>query len=310
MIASMFLDRFDRRKALAVTMFGLVCGTVAGGFATGLHSLMAARILAGMFGGPATSLSLSIVTDVVPPDRRGKAGSRTGRLLHRAVLGVPAGLELARIGGWRLPFFAVAGLGLVVAASAILLMPPLRLHLSEEAQREQALVDRSFFGRPAVLLALLSTATITMAAFALVPNLSAYYQFNLGVPRERLGLLYMVGGALGFFSTRVRWNALRIDSAHRWCRCSGPCWCSLDPVLRLLHASAGRAGAGHSSSLSWSPIHSETSRSRRFPHGCHFAGERARFMSSQSAVANILPRRQPRASWARPCWSSFPAERW
>src|SRR6188768_1764270 len=46
MFASMFLDRFDRRKALAVTMFGLVCGTVAGGFATGLHSLMAARILA------------------------------------------------------------------------------------------------------------------------------------------------------------------------------------------------------------------------------------------------------------------------
>ncbi|HVE83517.1 MAG TPA: MFS transporter, partial [Myxococcales bacterium] len=33
-----FLDRFDRRKAVAVAMFGLVVGTAAGGFAWGLGS--------------------------------------------------------------------------------------------------------------------------------------------------------------------------------------------------------------------------------------------------------------------------------
>src|SRR5688500_17567078 len=51
-----FLDRFDRRRALAVALAGLVLGTVAGGFATGLPSLLGARILAGAFGGPATAL--------------------------------------------------------------------------------------------------------------------------------------------------------------------------------------------------------------------------------------------------------------
>jgi predicted MFS family arabinose efflux permease len=36
------------------------------------------------------------------------------------------------------------------------------------------------------------------ATFALVPNLAAFLQFNAGWPRERLGLLYMLGGVLSF----------------------------------------------------------------------------------------------------------------
>jgi predicted MFS family arabinose efflux permease len=37
---ALFLDRFDRRSALALAMLGLVVGTAAGAFATGLGSLM------------------------------------------------------------------------------------------------------------------------------------------------------------------------------------------------------------------------------------------------------------------------------
>jgi predicted MFS family arabinose efflux permease len=36
--------------------------------------------------------------------------------------------------------------------------------------------------------------------FVLIPNLAAYWQFNFGYPRERLGLLYLVGGLLSFFT--------------------------------------------------------------------------------------------------------------
>lgn len=54
-----------------VTLLGLVVGTAAGGMATGLGSLMAARVLAGSFGGPATALSLSIIADVILPSAAG-----------------------------------------------------------------------------------------------------------------------------------------------------------------------------------------------------------------------------------------------
>jgi predicted MFS family arabinose efflux permease len=47
--AATFLDRFDRRKALAVAMLGLVIATAAGGLATGLGTMLAARVLAGAF---------------------------------------------------------------------------------------------------------------------------------------------------------------------------------------------------------------------------------------------------------------------
>ncbi|KYF74345.1 hypothetical protein BE11_01010 [Sorangium cellulosum] len=42
----------------------------AGGLATGPPSLLAARVLAGAFGGPATSIAFSIVADAIPPAPR------------------------------------------------------------------------------------------------------------------------------------------------------------------------------------------------------------------------------------------------
>ncbi|MBL8720617.1 MAG: MFS transporter, partial [Myxococcales bacterium] len=57
LVGALFLDRFDRRSALVLSMLGLALGTAAGAFACGLPSLMLARVLAGAFGGPATSVS-------------------------------------------------------------------------------------------------------------------------------------------------------------------------------------------------------------------------------------------------------------
>src|SRR5438874_11923774 len=132
---SFFLDRFDRRPALFLAMLGLVAGTALGGFATGMPSLMAARLLAGFFGGPATSLSFSIIADVVPPQRRGTAmGIVMGAFSVASVLGVPVGLELARHLGWQAPFLAVAGLGAAIALGAVFLLPPLRGHLAQRAE--------------------------------------------------------------------------------------------------------------------------------------------------------------------------------
>ncbi|MDC0681599.1 MULTISPECIES: MFS transporter [Sorangium] len=200
-----FLDRFDRRSALAVAMLGLVAGTAAGGFATGLPSLMAARVLAGAFGGPATSVSFSIVADVIPPERRGKAmGVVMASFSVASVLGVPAGLELARRGGFPLPFFAVAALGLLVAGLAIFLLPSMRDHLTDARPSGSSLGDLgALLGRPIVLLSYATTAILTVASFLVIPNISAYVQYNLGYPRERLGLLYFVGGLVSFFAMRA-----------------------------------------------------------------------------------------------------------
>jgi predicted MFS family arabinose efflux permease len=206
-VGSRFLDRFDRRRALALAMLGLVVGTLGGAFAQSFATLIVARVVAGLFGGPATSISLAILADAVPPERRGRAmGAVMGSFAAASVLGVPAGLELALRGTWRTPFIAVAGLGLLVVGGVFLLMAPQRNHLvrgaglaAQAAQRSMA----AFLADPLVRLSYLSTATAFLGVFAVVPNLATFFLFNRGYPAGNLSWLYMVGGVVSFFAMRT-----------------------------------------------------------------------------------------------------------
>ena len=56
---------------------------------------------------------------------------------------------------------------------------------------------------PASWTGLATTALLTFSGFLLIPNLSAFLQFNLGWPRDDLGLLYMLGGTLSFVALRL-----------------------------------------------------------------------------------------------------------
>jgi predicted MFS family arabinose efflux permease len=201
-VGSLFLDRFDRRAALGVAMLGLMLGTAAGGLATGLWSLLGARLLAGAFGGPATSIALAMIADTVPLERRGKAmGAVMGAFAAASVLGVPAGLELARLVSWRAPFFAVAALSLLVTSGVLLRLPPMVGHRARAA--EQSSKPRVPLLDSLTLRSLAGTALTALGVFAIVPNLSTYVQHNLGYPREHLGILYMVGGVASFIATRL-----------------------------------------------------------------------------------------------------------
>jgi predicted MFS family arabinose efflux permease len=204
-IGSTFLDRFDRRKALGVAMFGLAAATALGALATGMVSLLLTRVLAGVFGGPATSLSIAAVSDVVPAARRGRAlGTVMAAFSVASVLGVPAGLELARVISWRAPFVGVALLAAVVTTLALLALPPLRSHLTGTEQRGSEpplelppLIDKL------ALLSLANTFAVMFGVFLVVPNIASYFLFNLDYPRDQLGFLYLVGGAASFVTLRV-----------------------------------------------------------------------------------------------------------
>ncbi|MGZ3445502.1 MAG: MFS transporter [Myxococcaceae bacterium] len=200
-IGSTFLDRFDRRPALAVTMTGLVLGTFAGGLAWNFESLLAARCLAGAFGGPATSLALSIIADAVPPERRGKAmGAVMGAFSVASVLGVPLSLQLSVWAGWRLPFLVVGGLGLGVTAAVAASLPSLRAHLG---RRAPGISRGPRLFRPLVLTSYAMTAVTMGSGFLVIPNISSYLQANLGLPRNQLQWVYGIGGVVSFVTLRL-----------------------------------------------------------------------------------------------------------
>lgn len=285
LVGMLFLDRFDRRHALAVAMLGLVSGTAAGGFAQGLPSLLAARVLAGACGGPAAALSLSIIADLIPAERRGRAlGAVMGAFSVASVLGVPLGLEAARLGGWRAPFLGTAVLGLIVAAAAIILLPPFRAHL-EASPGERPSPPWAMLRRPAVVYALAAVASVMVAGFAIIPNLSAYLQHNLGYPREHLGLLYFVGGIVSFVAMRYVGGIVDRRGAPR-----------VAAVATLLFVAV--LALGFVRPASWLPVLAlfvgfmvanslravaMSTLTTRVPG----PAERARFMSTQSAVQHL-----------------------
>ena len=200
-LGASFLDRFDRRKALAVAITGLVAGTAAGALAQGLATMILARVVAGAFGGPATSLALSIVADVVPPTRRGRAMSIVmGAFSIASIAGVPVGLQLSVWFGWRVPFLAVAGLGLVIVVLALGRMPSLTGHITNGGADVKPLDRmRALWGDATIRLALLTNALVFMTAFLVIPNIAAHLLQNLGYPRPRLSPAYTVGGVVSLF---------------------------------------------------------------------------------------------------------------
>ena len=202
-LGSLFLERFDRRSALVVTLVGLAVGTAMGGLAQGLTSLIVARVVAGLFGGPATSLAFAIVSDAIPSRRRGWGmGIVMGGFAVASVLGVPAGLNLAKLGGWRTPFWGVAALIAIAAIAALRLLPPLRAHL-ERATADPSPVSSlvAIVKKPVVALSLAMTALTMTSVFIVIPNIPAFVQFNLGF--QHLDLLYLLGGVMSFATTRV-----------------------------------------------------------------------------------------------------------
>ncbi len=222
-IGTLYLDRLDRRRALGIAMTGLVSATALGGLALGFHTLVVARVLAGFCGGPAASLALAIVADSVAPERRGRAMGYVGGAFSAAsVLGVPIGLWLAEWGGaddgWRVPFFAVSALGFITIFFAIRIMKPQRAHMTGLTAfdlRERLGALKEIGLRPTTILGFSATYLSLFGNFLLIPNMSAYFQFNLGYPRDNLSALYFCGGIVSFFGMRYVGRLIDRQGAFR-----------------------------------------------------------------------------------------------
>ncbi|HYE52262.1 MAG TPA: MFS transporter [Azospirillaceae bacterium] len=210
--AALFIDRFDRRTALAAAMGGLILSNLASAAALGFATMVAARTLAGLFAGPAMALAVAIVADNVPPERRGQAmGTVMGSLSLASVLGVPAGLELSDLAGWRAAFLAVAVMGAAIVAGALWLLAPQRAHLAAAlAATDKGLARLArIAGRPGAPLALALVGVSIMPGFLTLTNLATFATFNLGFPQEHLSVVYFAGGVVSFFG--MRWTGRLVD---------------------------------------------------------------------------------------------------
>lgn len=136
LIASFFVDRFDRKQVLLFGYGGFIIGTIGCAIAPGYFSLMAARVMAGLFGGLIGAQVLSIIGDTFPFQRRGVAmGSLTAAFSLASVLGVPFGLFLANLTSWHAPFYLVGSLAIVIFILVWKYIPSMTAHMESAAEK-------------------------------------------------------------------------------------------------------------------------------------------------------------------------------
>lgn len=189
-----FMDRFDRRKVLLIAYAGFFMGTLACALSHTAGMLLASRAICGAFGGVSGATIMAIVGDVVPPARRASGMAVImGAFAAAAALGVPFGLFLAQKFRWEMPFFLVAGMGVVVWLFIYITLPPLRAHLEDTPLHHFTaffeLLRDDNAGR-----ALLFMSALVMGHFAIIPLLAPFMVTNIGLPENKLFLIYFVGG--------------------------------------------------------------------------------------------------------------------
>jgi len=203
LLASSYIDRFGRKRLLLVLYSLFALATLACGLAPTYAALMAARIAAGLFGGVLWALSQTIVADVIPFERRGRAmGIVMTAFSVSTVAGVPLGLFAATHFSWHAPFFGIAALCAVVLLFMALTLPRLDQHV-HQARGHSALgrirlvlVDRNH------LWAFLFSTLLMFAGFTVIPYITLYTQSTAGLRPEHIPYIYLCGGSATLLSSR------------------------------------------------------------------------------------------------------------
>ena len=195
------LDRFDRKRALLVLYLGFAVGTLFCALAPNYRLLVAARVVAGAFGGVAGALILAIIGDVIPEERRGAAmGLVMSSFSVASICGVPLGLVLANTLSWHLPFYVLAGLSFLILAVSARVLPPLRAHLHHGRGQHPVARMVAVLSHADHQMAFLFMALLSFTGFIIFPNIANYMVYNVGLTEKQLPLIYLAGGLFTVFS--------------------------------------------------------------------------------------------------------------
>ncbi|HET8869733.1 MAG TPA: MFS transporter [Aquabacterium sp.] len=233
-LASLVIDRFERKRALLFLYAGFVVATLGCGLAPTYLSLMLARIAAGVFGGVLGALVQTIVGDAIPFERRGQAmGVVMSAFSMSTVAGVPLSLWLASWGGWHVPFIAIAVVSVGVWLLAGRAVPVLNHHLLREGRRSNWHELREVLEDGNHWRAFALSCLIVAGSFSIIPYITIYTTTNVGVRTDQVPLIYLAGGVATLFTSRL-WGWL----ADRWGKVSTfrlVCAIAAVPMLALTH---------------------------------------------------------------------------
>lgn len=142
-----FSDRYGRRPALLLGLVGFSLAFGLFGLGTSFWQLLGARLLGGVLAAATQPAIMSYTVDITPPERRNVALGMVGAAFGLGALAGPVVGGLLSDFGYRVPFFATAGIGAFTAlAVAVFVRESLTPEIREETRRRRALLAGSGLG--------------------------------------------------------------------------------------------------------------------------------------------------------------------
>ena len=195
LLAAGFADKFDRKTLLVFFYGGFIIGTFLCGIAPTYHTLVAARIFTGIFGGVMGSIAMAIITDIFELNQRGRVmGIVQMGFAASQVLGIPVGLHFANLWGWHAPFLMIVIFSILILLVILFYLQPVVSHLNQKNERNVLAHFKHVLMLKNYRIAFLSTALLSIGGYLLMPFGSAFAVNNLGVSQEQLPMIFMFTG--------------------------------------------------------------------------------------------------------------------
>ena len=199
-LTAFFVNDFDRKKILLTAYAGFLLGTLACGVAPTYNFLLVSRTVAGVFGGMIGAQVISIIADLIPFERRGKAmGMVMAAFAVASTFGVPFALYLANLFSWHAPFLFVGSIGFLLIPLLWKNIPPMNNHMSNSKEGRLNVFSTVLKSRNQ-RLALLFSGLMFMGHFIIIPFINPFLEFNKGFDRHVTPLVYLFGGISSFIA--------------------------------------------------------------------------------------------------------------
>ncbi len=202
-LGALYADHFDRKKFLLFNFTGFIVGTFMCGISTSFGTLLVARIIAGAFGGILNANVLSLVSDLIPFQRRGAAmGVVMSAFSISSVLGVPTGLYIANAFDWHWTFFLICIIGVIFWVLSFFMLPSVKIRTEPKSFKDNLSNFKAILIQKDYLQSFLLTSVLGFGIFGIIPFISPYMVRNVGLTEEQLPLIYLIGGACTIMSAR------------------------------------------------------------------------------------------------------------
>jgi predicted MFS family arabinose efflux permease len=220
LFSTTWVDRIDRKFAMLWLLIGFTAGNLLCATAANVTMLILGRVSAGLFGGVMGALVYAVIGQVVAPERRGRATGTIGVAFPIvSIVGIPFGLRLADLYGWRVAFYLVLAMSTVSILLTLFVLPRVKPERNDD--------DAFSFIRPILKVwkhpnhrtgTLLIVLTV-IGGFTIVPYIAPFLVGNSYIAESQLYLIYLVGGLasilsaklIGYWSDRFgKMNVLRI----------------------------------------------------------------------------------------------------